>query len=82
MTEITVDKKHRIVLPKELRKALKISVGSVLEAERRGSAIILVPKVSLKKPTQALWGMAADVTEESPKKIARESIAKRHRLGR
>lgn len=82
MTEVIVDKKHRVVLPKELRKPLKIAAGSVLEAEYKEGAIFLTPKVPIKRPTEALWGMAEGVEEESPKKVAREAIAKRRESGR
>lgn len=82
MTEVRVDEKHRITLPKELREPLGIVSGSVLDAEHKGGAIILVPKVPVKGPTQALWGMAAGIIEETPKKVAREAIAKRSKLGR
>jgi len=61
MTEVCVDKKYRIVLPKELRKPFGITAGSVLEAESRKGVIILKPKVPVQKPTEALWGMVAEV---------------------
>ncbi|MFQ6076365.1 MAG: AbrB/MazE/SpoVT family DNA-binding domain-containing protein [Candidatus Bathyarchaeia archaeon] len=82
MTELKVDKKHRITLPKELREALGIASGSVVEAEYKDRAIVITPKVPLKKPTQALWGMVPGVVEESPKQAARQAIAKGSRLGR
>lgn len=77
-----MDERHRITLPKELRTPLGIVAGSVLEAEYRGGTIILVPKVPVKGPTQNLWGMATGIIEESPKKVAREAIAKQSRMGR
>jgi len=77
MTEVSVDKKYRIVLPKELRKPLGIAAGAVLEAEYEKGAIILRPRVPVKKPTEALWGMAKGIVEESPKKVARGAISKR-----
>ncbi len=82
MTEVRVDEKHRITLPKELREPLGIVSGSVLDAEYKRGAIILVPKVPVKGPTQTLWGLAAGIIEESPKKVAREAIAMRSKLGR
>lgn len=75
MTEVSVDKKFRIVLPKELRKPLGIGAGSVLEAEHKKGAIILKPKVPIQTPTEALWGIAKGIVEESPKKVARKAIA-------
>lgn len=77
-----MDEKHRITLPKELMESLGIVSGSVLEVGYREGEIILVPKVPVKRPTQTLWGMAVGITEESPKKVAREAIAKRSKLGR
>jgi len=75
LTEVNVDKKYRIVLPKEVRKPLGILPGSLLEAEHEKGAIILRPKVPVRKPTEALWGMARGIIEESPKKVARKAIA-------
>jgi len=82
MTEVRVDHKNRIVLPKELRESLGIVPGSMVNAEYRGGAIILVPKVPVKGPTQALWGLAMGIIEDDPKKVARRAIAKRSKLGR
>ncbi|HKZ93493.1 MAG TPA: AbrB/MazE/SpoVT family DNA-binding domain-containing protein [Candidatus Bathyarchaeia archaeon] len=80
MREVCVDKKYRIVLPKELRKPFGVTAGSILEAESRKGVIILKPKVPIQKPTEALWGMAKGIVEESPKKVARKAIAKQSRL--
>ncbi|KPV63516.1 MAG: hypothetical protein AOA66_0793 [Candidatus Bathyarchaeota archaeon BA2] len=75
-----MDKKYRIVLSKELRKPFGIVAGSVLEAEYKGGAIILKPKVPVQKPTEALWGVAKGIVEESPKKVARKAIAQHSKL--
>lgn len=75
MSEIAVDEKHRITLPKELREQLGISPGTVLEAEYRDGDIVLKPKLPLRRPTEALWGIAKGIVEESPKKVARKAIA-------
>ena len=77
MTEVEVDEKHRITIPKELMESLGIVSGSVLDAVYKEEAIILVPKVPVKRPTQTLGGIAVGITEESSKKVAREAIAKR-----
>lgn len=74
-----MDKKYRIVLPKELRKPFGITAGSVLEAELKKGVIILKPKVPIQKPTEALWGMAKGILEESPKKVARKAIAQSYK---
>lgn len=75
MSEIVLDEKHRITLPKELRERLGISPGTVLEAEYRDGSILLRPKLPLRRPTETLWGMVKGVVEESPKKVARKAIA-------
>ena len=80
MGELTVDEKHRITLPGELRRHLGITSGSRLEAEQRGGEIVIKPLVPVRKPTETIWGMARDATEANPKNTAREAIAKRPRL--
>jgi len=79
MKEVSVDKKYRIVLPKELRKPFGITAGSVLEGESKKGVIILKPKVPVQKPTEALWGMVKGIVEESPKKVARKAIAQSYK---
>jgi len=82
MGELVVDEKHRITLPGELRRRLGIRPGSRVEAEQRGGEIIIRPLVPVRKPTEAIWGLARDATDANPKRGAREAIAKRARLGR
>jgi AbrB family looped-hinge helix DNA binding protein len=82
MAELVVDEKHRITLPGELRRHLGIKCGSRVEAEQRGREIVIRPLVPVRKPTEAIWGLARDATEANPKNRAREAIAKRRRLGR
>lgn len=82
MGELVVDEKHRITLPGELRKRLGITSGTRVEAEQRGGEIIIRPLVPVRKPTEAIWGLARNAMEENPKKQARKAIAKRARLGR
>jgi AbrB family looped-hinge helix DNA binding protein len=76
-----VDEKHRITLPRGLRKRLGITSGSKLEVEQRGSVITIRPVVPVKNPTEALWGLARGTPEGNPKRQARQAIAKRKRLG-
>jgi AbrB family looped-hinge helix DNA binding protein len=82
MRELIVDEKHRITLPGELRRHLGTTSGSRLEAKQRGGEIIIKPLVPVRKPTEAIWGMAHDATEANPKNTARRAIAKRTRLSR
>jgi AbrB family looped-hinge helix DNA binding protein len=75
MSEVSVDGKYRVVLPKKLRELLGIKPGSVLEAEHDRGAIVLRPKIPVPKPTEALWGIAGKIIEKNPKRVARRAIA-------
>jgi AbrB family looped-hinge helix DNA binding protein len=79
---LVVDEKHRVTLPRELRKRLGITSGSRLEAEQKGSEIVIRPVVPVKNPTDAIWGLASGVLDRSPKRRARAAIAKRAKLGK
>ncbi len=80
MAEVTVDRKHRITLPTELRRRLGITSGSKLEAEQRGTEIVIRPAVPVKRPTEAMWGLARGIVQRNPKKHARKAIASRKKL--
>ena len=82
MAELVVDEKHRVTLPRELRKSLGITSGSKLEAEQRGGEIVIRPVVPIKRPTEAMWGLARKAVDRNPKRRAREAIARRRRLGK
>jgi len=82
MAELVVDEKHRITLPGELRRRLGIRSGSLVEAEQRGGEIVIRPLVPVRKPTEAIWGLARDAAEENPKNGARRAVARRTRLGK
>jgi len=82
LAELVVDEKHRVTLPRELRKRLGITSGSRLEAEQKGSEIVIRPLVPVKNPTDAIWGLATGVVDRNPKRRAREAIAKRRKLGK
>ena len=82
MAQLVVDEKHRVTLPRELRKRLGITSGSRLEAEQKGSEIVIRPIVPVKNPTDTIWGLATRVVDRNPKRRAREAIAKRRRLGK
>lgn len=79
IAELVVDEKHRITLPRGLREKLGIKQGTRLEAEQKGSQIIIRPAVSVKSPTDAIWGLARTEAERNPKRAARAAIAKRIR---
>ncbi len=80
MAEITVDRKHRITIPMGLRRRLGITSGSKLEAEARGTEIVIRPAVPVKRPTEAMWGLVRGIVQRNPKKRARKAIASRKRL--
>jgi AbrB family looped-hinge helix DNA binding protein len=82
LTELVVDERHRVTLPRELRKRLGITSGSRLEAEQKGSEIVIRPVVPVKNPTDAIWGLASGVVDRNPKRRAREAIANRGKLGK
>jgi AbrB family looped-hinge helix DNA binding protein len=82
LTELVVDEKHRVTLPRELRKRLGITPGSRLEAEQKGSEIVIRPVVPVKNPTDAIWGLASGIRDRNPKRLARKAIAKRAKLGK
>jgi AbrB family looped-hinge helix DNA binding protein len=80
LAELVVDEKHRITLPRALRKRYGITSGSKLEVEERGSVITIRPVVPVKSPTETLWGIARGIRERNPKWKARQAIGKRKRL--
>jgi AbrB family looped-hinge helix DNA binding protein len=80
LAEVVVDEKNRVTLPRELRRRLGVESGSKLEIEQRGGEIVLRPAVPIKKPTEAIWGLAK-AAGRNPKRQAREAIARRKRLG-
>ena len=82
MAELVVDDKHRVTIPRELRKRLGIEAGSKLEVQQRGREIVIRPAVPIEKPTEAMWGLVASAVNQNPKRQAREAIAKRKRLGK
>ena len=82
MPELIVDQKHRVTLPRELRKTLGITYGSRLEAEQRAGEIVMRPVVPIRNPTQAIWGLVTTASERNPKRVARQAIAIRKRKGK
>ncbi len=81
LTQVVVDEKHRVTLPRRLRRSLGIKSGSTLEVEQVGAKLVISPSVAIKKPTEAIWGLARKVEGGNPKRQVREAIAKRKRLG-
>ncbi len=77
MIEVAVDRRHRITIPKELRRPLGIRPGSTLEVIREKGKLLLIPNLPVKNPTERLWGLAAGIRDRNPKKTARRAIATR-----
>ena len=75
MSEVTVDEKDRIVVPRRLREKLGIGAGTVLELEYKYGGILIKPKTPLKQPSEELWGIVKGAVEDNPKKTARKAIA-------
>jgi AbrB family looped-hinge helix DNA binding protein len=82
LTELVVDEKHRVTLPRALRRSLGITSGTKLEAEERSGEIVIRPSVPVKSPTDSIWGLASGISQRNPKHYAREAIAKRKRVGK
>jgi len=78
---VVVDEKHRVTLPRRVRRSLGIRSGSRLDVEQVGAKIVISPPVAIRKPTEAIWGLARGVEGGNPKRQAREAIARRKRLG-
>jgi len=79
--EATVDEKHRVTIPREIRKQLGIGHRSKVEVVLRGAEIIVKPVLPVKNPTQAIWGLVRKAEERNPKKRSREAVAKRKKAG-
>ena len=64
MSETTVSPKYQVVIPKEAREAVGISVGQKLEVIVLGDRIELIPLKPMKQMRGFLRGIDADVTRE------------------
>ena len=64
MSETTVSPKYQVVIPKEAREAVGISVGQKLEVIVLGYRIELIPLKPMKQMRGFLRGIDADVTRE------------------
>jgi AbrB family looped-hinge helix DNA binding protein len=82
LTELIVDKKHRVTLPRALRKGLGITSGTKLEAEQRSGEIVIRPSVPVRNPTDSIWGLASGTVQRNPKQHARRAIGKRKRASK
>ncbi|MBS0376534.1 MAG: AbrB/MazE/SpoVT family DNA-binding domain-containing protein [Proteobacteria bacterium] len=64
MTTVTVSSKYQIVIPREVREALRIRPGERLHAIRYRGHIALVPVKARKSVRGFLKGIATDVPRE------------------
>lgn len=84
--ETTLDKFGRVVIPKEIRKALGLLPGSLLKIERRGGEIALCPipeepklvqkggvLVAQVEPLQDLMGIEKKLRQEHMKRLTESS---------
>ena len=65
MLELTVDKGGRVVIPKSLRRGLRLQAGDKLAAEQQGDGMVLRPirpAVALKKK-YGIWVYGAGGTQ-------------------
>jgi AbrB family looped-hinge helix DNA binding protein len=51
MSLVKVKEKFQVTIPTTLRKAVRLSVGDLLEAEAKGNVIILKPKAVVDRET-------------------------------
>jgi len=56
MTYVKVSSKYQIVIPKEIRAALRVKAGDKLYIGYEGDRIVLKPLPKVKKPTEVLYG--------------------------
>lgn len=66
----------RIVIPKKIREMLRIKEGEEVFLEVRNKEIILKPSIE-EEPVKKLYGSVRVEPEKSPKKVAREWMAKK-----
>lgn len=64
MTTVTVSSKYQIVIPRDVREALRIRPGERLHAIRYRGHIALVPVRAMKSVRGFLKGIATDVPRE------------------
>ncbi len=67
-----VQKKHRIVISKELREALGIREGDEVELKLEKGQIIIKPTWLVDNPTESLSGLIGSEKPLSPEKIEEE----------
>ncbi|MBN2072759.1 MAG: AbrB/MazE/SpoVT family DNA-binding domain-containing protein [Actinobacteria bacterium] len=64
MITITVSPKYQVVIPKEIRKGLKLKPGQKLQVMQAGDRIEYIPFKEIKKARGFLKGMDIDILRE------------------
>ncbi len=64
METVTISPKFQVVIPKEIRDRLKLSVGQKVQAIAYENRIELIPQRPMKKMRGFLKGMDTDVPRE------------------
>ncbi|MBS7645539.1 MAG: AbrB/MazE/SpoVT family DNA-binding domain-containing protein [Candidatus Bathyarchaeia archaeon] len=65
-TQVKVLQKGKITIPVEVRERLGIKEGDTLTLEVSGGRVFLLPQRALLNPTEALDGLARDISLEEP----------------
>ncbi len=65
MSEVTLSPKYQIVIPLEIRKALKLKPGQKIQAIRLGERIELIPVKPMAEIKGFLSGIETEVDREA-----------------
>jgi AbrB family looped-hinge helix DNA binding protein len=63
MSTVTVSPKYQVVIPRDIREALRLAPGQKMQALRYEDRIVLVPV----RPARALRGMARGIDTTVPR---------------
>lgn len=69
MGEVTISSKYQIVIPRDIRKQLKLKVGQKLRVVATGNAITMVPETPLAEMRGFLKGMYKEGIREDDERI-------------
>mgnify|MGYP000887652601 CR=1 FL=1 len=69
MGEVTISSKYQVVIPKEIRKQLKLTVGQKLRVVVAGNTISMVPDIHISEMRGFLKGMNTDDLREENDRI-------------
>jgi AbrB family looped-hinge helix DNA binding protein len=69
MLTVTVSPKYQVVIPKNVRQALKLRPGQKIQVIQHGNRIELVPVRSLKSARGMLRGMDTNIESEPDREL-------------